>query len=243
MDSFPWESRLDKKFIKGELKKDPSASRSEWLAEWREDIESAFDPAMVDLAVIPGRGSLPPVDGLRYRAFTDPSGGRGDAWTLAVGHYTREGIMTVDLLKAWRPPFDPVSVTAEVVNFLKSYGLKRVVGDKYGGSWPSASFQRLGITYESCSLPKSQLYLDFMPLLNSRKVELPEDKRLVVELKSLERRRGKSGKDTVDHPPRGHDDRANAVAGLAYLFQKRRGGGIVSGAKLIYQGYGEPSPE
>jgi len=40
---------------------------------------------------------------------------------------------------------------------------------------------------------------------------------------SLERRRGKSGKDSIDHPIRGSDDRANAVAGLCYEGMKKEG--------------------
>ena len=37
------------------------------------------------------------------------------------------------------------------------------------------------------------------------------------ELRRLERRRGRSGKDRVDHPPMGSDDVANAVAGAVNL--------------------------
>ena len=47
-------------------------------------------------------------------------------------------------------------------------------------------------------------------------VDLPDNEYLVKELCALERRRGRSGKDHVDHPPRGRDDLANAVAGAAY---------------------------
>jgi len=38
---------------------------------------------------------------------------------------------------------------------------------------------------------------------------------LLCELRGLERRRGPSGKDRVDHAPGSHDDRANALAGVA----------------------------
>ena len=64
---------------------------------------------------------------------------------------------------------------------------------------------------------KSELYLAFVPVTNSGGVELPDDKRLFSELRRLERKRGRAGKDTVDHPPRLHDDLANAVAGVSYL--------------------------
>ena len=48
----------------------------------------------------------------------------------------------------------------------------------------------------------------------SRRVELLDDDKLKTELRRLERRRGRSGKDGIDHPPRGSDDIANAVAGV-----------------------------
>jgi hypothetical protein len=40
---------------------------------------------------------------------------------------------------------------------------------------------------------------------------------LKTEFRRLERRRGRSGKDSIDHPPRGSDDTANAVAGAMWL--------------------------
>jgi len=38
----------------------------------------------------------------------------------------------------------------------------------------------------------------------------------------LERRTGRSGRDLIDHPPGGHDDLANAVAGLVTVAQSPR---------------------
>jgi hypothetical protein len=38
---------------------------------------------------------------------------------------------------------------------------------------------------------------------------------LVAQISGLERRTGRSGKDSIDHAPNGHDDLANAVAGAA----------------------------
>jgi hypothetical protein len=67
-----------------------------------------------------------------------------------------------------------------------------------------------------CEVPKSGLYLSLVPALNSGAVELPDNPTLVTELRRLERRRGRSGKDSVDHPSQGHDDAANSVAGLVY---------------------------
>jgi hypothetical protein len=53
--------------------------------------------------------------------------------------------------------------------------------------------------------------------MHSRRVELLDSKRLAAQLASLECRTGRSGKDSVDDPPRSHDDVANAAAGALVL--------------------------
>lgn len=56
-----------------------------------------------------------------------------------------------------------------------------------------------------------------VPQVNSAGIELPDDNRLLTQLRRLERKRGRAGKDSVDHPPRLHDDLANSVAGRFLL--------------------------
>ena len=50
---------------------------------------------------------------------------------------------------------------------------------------------------------------------------------MLRELRSLERKRGSSGRDRVDHRPGSHDDQANAVAGLVSLLAAEREPGDV----------------
>jgi hypothetical protein len=59
----------------------------------------------------------------------------------------------------------------------------------------------------------SALFLDFLPLLNSRGCALLDDDRTISQICALERRTRQGGKDAVGHPPGGHDDIANAIAG------------------------------
>ena len=73
-----------------------------------------------------------------------------------------------------------------------------------------------GIEYALAAKAKSDLYLDLLAAVTSGRVELPPDPTLLRELHVLERRRGRSGRDRVDHRPGGHDDRANAVAGVVH---------------------------
>jgi hypothetical protein len=121
------------------------------------------------------------------------------------------------LVRAWEPPFNPKVVTAEITEVLKAYGVLNVTGDRFAAEWPIAEFRERGIAYEQCEQNKSELFLAFIPVTNSGGVELPDDKRLLAQLRRLERKRGRAGKDSVDHPPRLHDDLANSVAGVSYL--------------------------
>src|SRR5262245_2809338 len=59
------------------------------------------------------------------------------------------------------------------------------------------------------------------PLLNSGRVTLPRNGRLVSQLVGLERRVTRAGKDSIDHAPGGHDDLINAVAGVVAAVARR----------------------
>jgi hypothetical protein len=64
------------------------------------------------------------------------------------------------------------------------------------------------------------LYVALLPLINSAKVELLDHPVLIAQLCNLERRTSRAGRDSIDHPPRGRDDVANAVAGVLVLASK-----------------------
>jgi len=59
------------------------------------------------------------------------------------------------------------------------------------------------MAYRYAERPKSELYLELLPLLTRGALELPDDPETVKEMKPLERRRGAPGKDIIDHPPSG----------------------------------------
>jgi hypothetical protein len=68
---------------------------------------------------------------------------------------------------------------------------------------------------------KSDIYLTALPLLNSRRVELLDNPRLVNQLCALERRTARGGKDSVDHSPGAHDDIVNAALGALTIAAAR----------------------
>ena len=73
------------------------------------------------------------------------------------------------------------------------------------------------IGYDPAEKPKSDLYRDLLPLINAKRLDLIDDKRLQAQLCGLERRTSRAGKDSIDHAPNAHDDVANCVAGVAGL--------------------------
>jgi hypothetical protein len=195
---------------------DPEGYRSEVLGEFRAGLASLFDADAVGDCVVEGRRELLPEPGIHCSAFADTSGGRADAFTVAIGHRVEKRVV-IDCLRAWQAPFNPSGVVYEVALLLKSYGVSSVTGGRFAGEWPRESFRTFGITYRVSDFDRSQLYLLLLPVVMSGSVELLDDPKLLKELRSLERRRGSSGRDRVDHRRGEHDDRANAVAGIVSL--------------------------
>ena len=119
----------------------------------------------------------------------------------------------IDAIREIRPPFSPESAVGEFAQLLKSYRINRIQGDRYGGEWPVEQFRKHGIAYEAAPKPKSDLYRELLPSVNSKLLDLVDHPKLVNQLASLERRTARGGRDSIDHPPGCHDDVANAIAG------------------------------
>jgi hypothetical protein len=178
--------------------------------------------------VVPGRHELPPRRDVEHRAFCDPAGGSGgDAFTLAIAHAeARDGrrLAVLDALREIRPPFSPAATVAEFAGLLRAYGLSDVTGDRYAGEWPREQFRKHGVTYQVADKPKSDCYRDALPALNGGLVELLQHPRCVAQLCALERRTARGGRDSIDHPPGGHDDLANVAAGVVADLSVRTAG-------------------
>lgn len=221
--------------IEAAYEEDEAVASAEYGAQFRWDIESFLSREAVEACVIPGRRELPPCTGVRYFAFTDPSGGSQDAMTLAIAHEA-EGQAVLDLVREQRPPFSPEEVTREFTDTLKEYDVETVHGDHYGGEWPREQFRKSGVRYVVADKAKSELYRELLPRLNSRSVQLLDHTRLVGQLCSLERRTARGGRDTIDHTPGGHDDVANAAAGALVLAARE-------GAREPYRFFGGDTNE
>ncbi len=220
------------RYVAKEFEREPAVAASEFGQDghvvFRSDVESFIDPAAIEAVTKPGRFELLPArdqNGTltqRYVAFTDPSGGSQDDWTLAIAHLVGTTAV-LDLVREVRPPFSPETVVQDYVLTLKSYGCTEVRGDHYAGEFPRELFRKRGITYRVSDHTKSDLYREVLPAINAAKVELLDHKRLKTQLCGLERHVARTGQDTIDHAPGGHDDTANAVSGALVLAARYRG--------------------
>jgi hypothetical protein len=215
------------------MEADPVAAQAEYFAQFRSDVGSFLDSDAIDRSIEVGRLERPPQPGVSYVAFCDPSGGSHDAMTLGIAHRyvpkpprnwqeeqdqrQQPPRVVLDVCRGIQPPFDPANVVKEFANVLRSYRCSTVVGDRYSAEWVVSSFRQQGIQYKHSELSKSELYLEALPLFMTGCVELLDVRKLTLELQQLERRTARSGKDSVDHPPQGHDDYANSACGAMAL--------------------------
>lgn len=211
---------VPERVVREALKRDPAHASSEYLAQFRADIEGYVSHETIAACMVPGRRELPPVEGTTYSAFVDPSGGSRDSMTLAIAHPDGE-MVVIDAIRERKPPFSPDDVVSEFAELLKCYGLASVRGDRYAGQWPRERFEVHGIEYRTADATKSDLYQALLPRLNSGRIELLDNPKMAAQLLGLERRTARGGKDSIDHAPGGHDDLGNVVAGVAWCLRSR----------------------
>lgn len=212
-DTRKMNSTIPQEFIDQAYQDDPASAAAEFGAQFRSDIEAFIPLEVVEAVTQRGVKELAPRHGVAYAAFADPSGGSSDSFTMAIGHSEADKAVQ-DLLREVRPPFSPDEVCQTFAADLKRYGIFSVKGDKYAGEWVVEGFRKHGITYEHSEKTKSELYVEALPLLTARRALILDEPRTRAQLCALERRTARSGKDSIDHPPGGHDDCANVLCGL-----------------------------
>ena len=211
---------LDAATIEAEIAKDPDLKRAEYLCEWRDDLSSFVLPEIVDAAIMRGVAVIPPDSDKSYMAFIDVSGGAKDAHTCAVAFRDKNGVAVLASAREIKTP-DTTAVAAEFSALLKSYGCSFAYADEYGKNWVTGAFSKFGIELRASPYTRSQIYLEFLPALNSGKASLLDLPRLRQQLLALERTTSRTtGRDQVNHPNAGHDDLINAAAGALVMVDR-----------------------
>ena len=240
-DTATMNPRIDPAIIAEAYESDPEAARAEYGGEFRDDLADFITRETVDAITCQGRSELPPEPGIVYSGFCDPSGGASDAMTLAIAH-PQSDVAVLDATLEIRPPFDPDLAVAECAALARRFGIARIIGDRYAGLWPVARFAAHGITFEQSARPKNDLYHDFLPLANAKRVELLDVPRLAAQLIGLERRTARSGRDSIDHTPGAHDDLCNAVAGVLVGLDLDRRATLIRPDDMLANGRAVPLP-
>jgi hypothetical protein len=208
---------LNPAIIEAAMERDPVAAASEWMADWRSDIDSYIDREAIEALVVPGRRELPRMPGVTFAGYSDAAGGSGqDSFTSAVACLDRpSGKVLLCATREQRPPFSPAATIAEHAAFFRSYGVTRIKSDRFAGQFPIELFKQAGVICEPSELTTSDVYRETLGMLNSGQIELLDDKRLISQICSLERRTSRSGgKDVISHPAGNfHDDLAASALG------------------------------
>ena len=239
---------IDEAVIKAQREADPEGALAEWDAQFRLDITAFLDDELIEASIDYGRPlELPPQPGITYVAYTDPSGGRGDGFTIAIGHVAANGRLIVDLVRGKHVApdehsFDPNAAVKEFAELLEQYRITSIRGDAYAGEWPPRAFNTAGITYYAAELNRGETYLEALPLFTRGMVSMPNHNVLLRELRLLERHTHRSGKDTVDHGAHGHDDYCASVCGLLVQLAKNSGGIFETGLYSEDPPKSDPTP-
>jgi hypothetical protein len=209
---------LDAAELAEERAADPTAAISEWDAQFRADVNAYLDDETLERAIDYDRPlELPPQEGIIYEAFTDANAGGSDAYTLAIAHKVGDNYI-IDAVR-FTYKGDPQVVTKEYADLCRQYRIRSVTGDNFAKDWVQGAWRALGFEYIKSAKPKSELYLESLPLWLRGVVRMANLPRLVRELRLLERQTHRSGKDSVLHPRNEHDDLANVVCGVLWQLE------------------------
>lgn len=218
----------DPEFIEAEMRADRSSALCEFFCEYRDDLQDFIPFEVIERLTDWGVRERPFENGRRYSGFADVSGGQRDSGALAISYGEKDSAVLA-LARTWPASSNrsPQKVIEDMSRILKSYGVRRLRGDRYAANFVPEEFARHGITYEPTSDSKSVIYLNFLPIALSGKVRLLDSRQLREELQGLTRRPRSGGVDSVDHGPRGFDDLINAAAGSTLMALRRSAGPIV----------------
>jgi hypothetical protein len=205
---------LSERVVARALARDPEGARAEYLAEFRSDVSALLAEASL-VAVVPvGVAEIEPrhaVKGDSYFAHFDAAtGSGGDSAALAIACSGKPAELVA--VRRWRPPFSPRRVVKEAASLAASYGLAQVSIDRFAPGLVAELFREHEVGCEVSELTTSEAFIQLLALMNSQMVALLDVPELLGELRRLERRPGGAGRESVSHPPGGHDDVAAAVA-------------------------------
>jgi len=194
------------------MEADPQSAAAEYLAQYRIDVQLFVSRDAIEAAVIAGRFELPRVEGIRYHAFVDPSGGSSDSMTLCVAHISGQ---------PRRRRSDPRALCSVLARRLR----QRIFGRAPQPRRRPDRRRPLRRRVAARGLPQARRRLSRRRQDEVRSLSCPaaaaeQRPRRIARQQAPRRsalRPGATDVAGIDHVPGGHDDVANAVAGATVL--------------------------
>ena len=204
---------VPQEFVDRAIAKDPASAAAEYMAEFRDDIGGWLTLDMIENAVDRGVTVRPPHRAHDYRAFADPSGGRGDSFTLAIAH-DWQGMAVLDCLVEVAPPFYPISAVAQIAATLREYGLSEVTGDQIRSGMGQCRPLRAAASRTARLIATARaIYSDALPLFTSGRARILDVPSSSASSPRLERKTQLHG-SRPDRPRTGRPRRlCNSAAG------------------------------
>jgi phage terminase large subunit-like protein len=189
-------------------------------------------------AVVGNWKEVLPADGTDWRCAIDPAFARDPFGLAVVGRRRDDGSrLVVGHTQRWLAPktrrriirtrTDETSqiekVVGEVASVCERYGVTRLISDQHLSGTMQSEFEKIGFTVEIAAWTgdsKTAAMRSLRALINTSRIELPDDPVLIAELGRV---RTKLGRDEIETPRTGdsHCDVALSVA-AAVLDHERR---------------------
>src|SRR5262249_57134979 len=84
---------VSQRMIDAEIARDPARATAEYGSTFRMDFEAFITREAVEACISLNVRERPPIEGVKYFGFIDPSGGSGDSFTMAIAH--RDGEVAI----------------------------------------------------------------------------------------------------------------------------------------------------
>jgi hypothetical protein len=161
--------------IQDAFDRDPAAARSEWGAEYRDDLESFVSVDAFTPCIMSGRGELPPSFDVSYTAALDQAGGSGaDSFTWCVGHSAADQTIVIDQIGEIRPPFSPDAACQQLAAAVRPYRVGAVTSDRYAAEWVATRLRANSLQQWPAPFNRSEAYIAALPWITGGRVQFPD---------------------------------------------------------------------
>lgn len=209
-------------FLEKERQRNEEKYLREYEAQFTDHIAGWIGSNTLETCIRRGCTELPPHRDATYVAAIDPALKRDD-WALVIAERTSDGTIIVARTMAWtgtaKEPLVFESVCEEIARILKSYDINVLFGDQHCAVVIQQTFLKLGITFREFNVSartKMDVFSNLKHLLIGKKIQLPDDPKLLSQFRSLREHKMANGNVEIRSGHGAKDDLVFAAALAAY---------------------------